>query len=165
MIGLIGLTLVVAFSVYQFVSHGRATTGVPAGKRLRWFAAPLATTTCDGDANLHPPCTLADHDPRALNLCIDARRGPIVLSLFVPGVGAVRSARSTRCSRCRAGSGSVQFAAVAVDASHAATAGGPRASLDDPGRLRSRRRGRQRTGSSVCPMAELARRGGVVATG
>ncbi len=45
MIGLIGLALVAALSVYLFVNHrGSSTTGVTAGHRLRWFAAPLATS-------------------------------------------------------------------------------------------------------------------------
>ena len=104
MIGLIGLVLVVALSVYLFVNHRTSsTTGVTAGHRLRWFAAPLATSDLRGAANLHPPCRLAEHDPRALNLCIDASRGPIVLSLFVLGGGRV-SVRSTRCRRSRGGS-------------------------------------------------------------
>jgi peroxiredoxin len=163
MIGLIGLALVAALSVYLFVNHGSSTTGVTAGHRLRWFAAPLATTDLQGAANLHPPCTLSHHDPRALNLCIDARRGPIVLSLFVLGGGPCQrqvDALQTLSHRFS----SVQFEAVALNASHAATAKAVRANhwtipvaYDEDGRVG------EQYGVVACPMVELARRGGVVA--
>jgi peroxiredoxin len=161
-IGIIGLTLVVVVGLIQFLTHGRATTGVPPGKRLHWFAAALADTSLRGDANLHPTCRLADHDPRALNLCIDARRGPIVVSLFVPTssqcVAQVDALQSlSRHYR------SVQFAAVAVHASRAATLRLIRANhwtipvADDPDGAVE-----QQYGVVVCPMAELAARGGIV---
>jgi peroxiredoxin len=162
MIGLIGLALVAALSVYLFVNHGSSTTGVTAGHRLRWFAAPLATTDLQGAANLHPPCTLPHHDPRALNLCIDAGRGPIVLSLFVLGGGPCErqvDALQTLSHRFS----SVQFEAVALNASHAATAKAVRANhwtipvaYDEDGRVG------EQYGVVACPMVELARRGGVV---
>ena len=56
-IGVFGLILVAVVSVYQFAANGVATTGIPAGHRLRWFAAPLANTNLIGDPNLRPPCT------------------------------------------------------------------------------------------------------------
>ena len=119
MIGLIGLALVAALSVYLFVNHrGSSTTGVTAGHRLRWFAAPLATSDLRGAANLHPPCTLDEHDPRALNLCIDAGRGPIVLSLFVLGGGSCeRQVDSLQTLARRFAGSTVQFEAVALNAS------------------------------------------------
>jgi peroxiredoxin len=161
-IGIIGLTLVVVVGVIQFVTHGRATTGVPPGKRLHWFAAARADTSLRGDANLHPTCSLTDHDPRALNLCIDAHRSPVVVSFFVTS--------STRCvaqvdalqslsSRSR----SVQFLAVAVHATRPATLRLVRAHhwtipvADDPDGAVG-----QQYGVVVCPMAELAARGGIV---
>jgi peroxiredoxin len=165
MIGLIGLALVVALSVYLFVNHrGSSTTGVTAGHRLRWFAAPLATSDLRGAANLHPPCTLAKHDPRALNLCIDAGRGPIVLSLFVLGGGPCqRQVDALQTLSQRFAGSSVQFEAVALNASHAATAKAVRANrwtipvaYDEDGRVG------EQYGVVACPMVELARRGGVV---
>jgi peroxiredoxin len=161
MIGAIGLAVVVAVGVYLFVTHGTSTTGVTAGHRLRWFAAPLASTDLQGAANLHPPCRAGDHDPRALNLCLDAHRGPVVLSLFVLGcehqVGALQT-----LSRRFAGT-SVRFAAVALNASHAATAKAVRAhgwtipvAYDEDGRVG------EQYGVVACPMVELARRGGIV---
>jgi hypothetical protein len=123
MIGLIGLVLVAALSVYLFVNHGSSTTGVTAGHRLRWFAAPLATSNLRGAANLHPPCALSDHDPRALNLCIDAARGPIVLSLFVLGGGPCERQVDALQTLSHQFAGSrVQFLAVALNASRVATA-------------------------------------------
>jgi peroxiredoxin len=165
MIGAIGLAVVVAVGVYLFATHGTSSTGVTAGHRLRWFAAPLATTDLQGAADLHPPCTVADHDPRALNLCLQARRGPVVLSLFVLGggdcerqVGALQT-----LSHRFAGTG-VRFMAVALNASHAATAKTVRAhrwtipvAYDEDGRVG------EQYGVVACPMVELARRGGIVA--
>jgi peroxiredoxin len=165
MIGLIGLVLVVALSVYLFVNHGSSsTTGVTAGHRLRWFAAPLASSDLRGAANLRPPCALSAHDPRALNLCIDAGRGPIVLSLFVLGGGPCeRQVDALQALSKRFAGSSVQFLAVALNASHAATAKAVRAhrwtipvAYDEDGRV-----GVQ-YGVVACPMVELARRGGVV---
>jgi peroxiredoxin len=166
MIGLIGLALVIALSVYLFVNHsGSSTTGVTAGHRLRWFAAPLATSDLRGAANLHPPCTLAQHDPRALNLCIDAGRGPIVLSLFVLGGGPCeRQVDALQALSRRFAGSSVQFVAVALNAGHAATAKAVRANhwtipvaYDEDGRVG------EQYGVVACPMVELARRGGIVA--
>jgi peroxiredoxin len=162
MVGIIGLALVVGISVYQFASHGVGTTGITAGHRLRTFAAPLAGTNLDGAANVHPTCSAARHDPRALNVCLLARRGPLVLSFFVTGAGqCVRqvSALQTLAGRFP----SVQFAAVAVSASHKATAALVRAhrwtipvAYDPDGRIGAL------YGVAVCPMVELADRGGVV---
>ncbi|MGH2893027.1 MAG: TlpA family protein disulfide reductase, partial [Solirubrobacteraceae bacterium] len=161
-VGIIGLALVLGISVYQFVSHGVGNTGVTAGHRLRSFAAPLAGTNLDGDANVHPTCSAARHDPRALNVCLLTRRGPLVLSFFVTGADqCVRqvSALQTLATRFP----SVQFAAVAVGASHKATATLMRAhrwkipvAYDRDGRVGAL------YGVAACPMVELADRGGVI---
>ncbi len=161
-IGIIGLTLVVVVGVIQFVTHGRATTGVPPGKRLHWFAAPRADTNLRGDANLHPTCRLSDHDPRALNLCIDAHRSPVVVSFFVTSSAqcvAQVDALQSLSRRDR----SVQFLAIAVHAGRTATLRLVRAHhwtipvADDPDGAVE-----QQYGVVVCPMAELAARGGIV---
>jgi peroxiredoxin len=163
-IGIIGLGLVIVFSVLQFVSRGVGSTGVPPGQRLHFFAAPLAASTLNGAANLTPPCTLARHDPRALNICLLAKRGPLVLAFYVTGssncqdqVDALQSV-SRQFSPKR-----VQFAAVAVGAGHAKTAGEVRShgwkipvAYDSDGRVGAL------YGVSVCPLVELAKRGGVV---
>ena len=114
MIGIFGLVLVVAISVYQFASNGVGTTGVPAGKPLHFFAAPLAASTLNGDANLSPPCTLGRHDPRALNICLLVKRAPLVLGLFATGSDDCRHQIDTMQAVSRQFSPSVvQFAAVA----------------------------------------------------
>jgi peroxiredoxin len=161
-IGIIGVTLVVVIGVVQFLSHGRATTGVAPGHRLHWFAAARADTGLRGDANLHPPCRAADHDPRALNLCIDAHRSPVVVSFFATSSAqcvAQVDALQALARRYR----SIQFLAVAVHATRAATLRLVRAHhwtipvAEDPdGAVGAQ------YGVVVCPMAELAARGGVV---
>jgi peroxiredoxin len=162
MVGIIGLVIVLGISIYQFASHGVGNTGVTAGHRLSNFAAPLAATNLDGDANDHPTCSAATHDPRALNICLLAKRGPLVLSFFVPGASqCVRqvSALQTLAARFP----SLQFAAVAVSASHRETAALVRAhrwtipvAYDSDGRVGAL------YGVAACPMVELAARGGVV---
>ena len=135
-----------------------------AGHRLRWFAAPLATSDLHGAANLRPPCTLSAHDPRALNLCIDASHGPIVLSRFGVGGGACeRQVDALQTLSRRFAGSSVQFLAVGLNASQAATAKAVRANhwtipvaYDEDGRVG------EQYGVVACPMVELARRGGVV---
>lgn len=162
MVGIIGLVLVVGISVYQFVSHGVGTTGVTTGHQLRYFAAPLATSTLEGYANEHPTCTVAKHDPRALNVCLLARRGPVVLAFFVTGAEqCVRqvSALQTLARRFPA----VQFAAVAIGGSRRATAAVVRrhgwtipVAYDQDGRVGAL------YGVAACPMVEMAGRGGIV---
>jgi peroxiredoxin len=161
-VGIIGLAVVIAVSIIQFATHGVGTTGVPAGHRLRWFAAPLADSTLVGDPNLHPPCTAVRHDARALNLCLLAGRGPIVLSLFVgasPACVRQVDALQTLSRRYR----TVQFAAVAIKAGRAATARLVRdhhwtipVAYDRDGSVG------ELYGVAICPMAELAQRGGIV---
>jgi hypothetical protein len=122
LVGVIGLTLLVVFSVYQFTAHRPGTIGVPAGQRLRWFAAPLADTDLNGDPNLAPPCTPARHDPRALNVCLLARRGPLALAFFVTGAPeCVRQVDALQTLSRRYGGSGVQFAAVAIGATHGQT--------------------------------------------
>jgi hypothetical protein len=163
MIGIFGLCLVVGISVYQFATHGVGTTGVPAGQRLHLFSAPLANTDLDGIPNPRPPCTLAGHDPRILNVCLLVKRAPLVLAFFVTGAGdCIRQveALQTLSERYPA----AQFAAVAIDGSHAGTARLVRShrwtipvAYDSDGRVGAL------YSVAACPMVELANRGGVVA--
>jgi peroxiredoxin len=163
-VGLIGLTLVVVVSVAFLSSHGQGTAGIPAGKRLSFFAAPLANSSLNGDANLHPPCTLAQHDPRALNLCLLAKRGPVVLAFFVTGSGGCVAQVSAlqRLSK-QFSPRRVQFAAVAVRASRSDAASAVRThhwtipvAYDADGAVGAA------YGVEVCPITELAERGGRV---
>ncbi len=164
MIGIFGLVLVLAASIYQFATHGVSTTGVPPGHRLHFFAAPLAAGNLVGDPNLDPPCTLARHDVRALNLCLLAGRAPLVLSLFVVGSPECeRQVDALQALSHRFPRTAVQFAAVAVHAGRSATAKLVRShhwtipvAYDRDGAVGGL------YGVAICPMAELAYRGGVV---
>jgi hypothetical protein len=164
MIGIVGLGLLVAVSIYQFATHGVGTTGVPPGQRLHFFAAPLAPSTLVGDPNLNPPCTLARHDARALNVCLLARRTPLVLSLFVAGSrDCERQVDALQTLSRRFPRSAVRFAAVAVHAGRAATVKLVRAhrwtipvAYDRDGSVGGL------YGVAICPMVELAYRGGIV---
>jgi hypothetical protein len=164
-IGLFGLLLVILVSGYLFATRGIQTAGVPAGKHLHFFAAPLASSTLNGDANLNPPCTLTRHDPRALNICLLAEKAPLVLAFFVTGSDDCKRQVDTLQVVSRDfPSNKVQFAAVAVRAGHAVTA-----------KLVQTRRWRIPVaydadgavgalyGVAACPLLELAHRGGLVA--
>lgn len=164
MIGIFGLALVAVISVWQFASHGTGTTGIPAGQKLHYFAAPLAASTLNGAANANPPCTEAHHDPRALNICLISKRTPLVLAFFVTGSSNCRQQVDTLQAVSRRFSpGQVQFAAVAVGASHSKVAAEVRqhhwtipVAYDSDGRIGSL------YGVEICPLVELVQRGGVV---
>jgi hypothetical protein len=164
MIGIFGLALVVAVSIYQFATHGVGSTGVPPGQRLHLFAAPLANTSLVGDPNLTPPCSQARHDRRALNICLDLKRAPLVLDFFVTGAGDCRrSVDSLQTLSREFPPGAVRFAAVAVRGSRAKTAALIRShhwtipvAYDRDGSVGGL------YGVAVCPMLQLAYRGGIV---
>jgi peroxiredoxin len=165
-LGIFGLAVVVVVSIYLFVTHGVGTTGVPAGQRLHAFAAPLANSSLEGLANTqNPSCTIARHDPRALNTCLIVRRRPLVLSFFVTGSSScVAQVDALQRLAGEFPPGSVQFAAVAVKASHATTRALIRShhwtipvAYDSGGQVQNA------FGIQICPIAELVRRGGIVA--
>ena len=161
LIGLFGLTLVIIISVSFLTSRGVGTAGIPAGRQLPLFSAPLADSTLTGDANLpHPPCTEAHHDPRALNVCLLEKQAPLVLAFFVTGSGScVRQVDALQALAPRYPG--VQFAAVAVRASHSSAAAAVRTNhwtipvaYDADGAVGAA------YGIEVCPIVELAARGG-----
>lgn len=164
MIGLVGLTLVVVISVAFLTSHGAGSPGISPGKRLHLFAAPLANSTLNGDANMSPPCTLARHDRRALNICLLVKRGPLVLAFFVTGSGGCEAQVSALQALSRRFPPSqVQFAAVAVRTGHHDAAAAVRShhwtipvAYDRDGAVA------ETYGVAVCPIVELAYGGGVV---
>ena len=161
MIGSFGLALVVAFSTYTFTTRGVATTGIPAGRHLHPFVAPLATSALSGDANVDPRCDPAHPNPQALNVC---GRTPLVLAFFATRSGeCIREVDVLQRLSGQFPAGRITFAAVAVQASRAATARLVRAhawtipvAYDPDGAVGAV------YGVQVCPMIELARRGGVV---
>ncbi len=164
-IGLLGLLVVIVVAVTFATSHRAGTAGVPPGQRIDRFAAPLAVSTLNGAANLHPTCTQARHDPRALNVCLIVKQKPLVLGFFVTNSGGCeREVTALQTVSREFPPGKVQFAAVAVRASHAAAATAVRVhrwtipvAYDEDGRVGAA------YGVEVCPVLELAYRGGVVA--
>jgi hypothetical protein len=165
MAGAFAVVLVAVFSVLQLTSGsgGHGDAGVPAGAALRPFAAPLASSTLDGDANLDPPCAGGHHDPRALNTCLLVRRAPLVLAFFVTDAASCERSVDAVQALSRTVSG-VGFAAVAIHAGHASARAAVRrhgwtipVAYDRDGALG------ETLGIAVCPLLELVRRGGVVA--
>jgi hypothetical protein len=159
MIGGFGLLLLVAFSIYLYARGGSTTPGVPPGQRLHNFVAPLATSDLDVPANPHPRCNPRRPARRGLNVC---GRRPIVLGFFVLG--------SARCEREVTALQAVYrefprltVAAVAVNAGRRGTDRAVRAhhwtipvAYDSSGVIG------ELYGVVVCPIVELAGRGGVV---
>ncbi len=97
---LVAFAVLVYITVNTLRTTGPGSTGLADGSRLPPFAAPLVLSDLDGDANvaLHahsgaagaePACSV--RDPRALNVCTLARRGPLVLAFLTAG--------SDRCVR------------------------------------------------------------------
>jgi peroxiredoxin len=163
MVGGLGLVIVIVISVLSFLDRGVATTGVAAHHRLHYFAAALARSNLNGNANItDPTCSLAKHDPRALNVCLLVKRGPLVLAFFVTGATQCKRQVSAMQTVSRQFPG-VQFAAVAIGASHAEAERVVRSQdwtipiaydpSDAVGDL---------YGVDVCPLVELAYRGGIV---
>jgi thiol-disulfide isomerase/thioredoxin len=162
MIGIFGLVLVVAFSIYEFGKHGIVSPGVPSGQRLHNFVAPLATVGPDRPANPRPRCDPVHPNPLALNVC---GRTPLVLAFFATGSGPCKRQVDTlqRLSREFAPRG-IQFAAVAINAGREETAKLVRArhwtipvAFDSEGSVGAL------YGVEICPIVEVARRGGIVA--
>lgn len=164
-VGLLALALVIGFVLYTLSSHKPGTAGVPAGRSLHSFSAPLAASTLNGDANVNPPCTPARHDPRALNVCLLVKRAPLVLGFFVTNSSACeRQVDTMQALANRPGLRGVQFAAVAVNGSHAATDKAVRrhgwtlpVAYDADGAVGGL------YGVTACPLVELVRKGGTVA--
>jgi hypothetical protein len=163
-IGVFGLGVAIVISVALFLSRGVGTVGVPPGHPLHNFAAPVATSHLNGNANLNKPCRLGYLGSRAVNTCLLTRRRPLVLAFFVTGSSScVREVNTLqKVSRQFAG-GAVGFAAIAVRASRSQTARLVRShhwtvpvayDLDGAvGAVYS---------VEICPLLELAYRGGVV---
>jgi hypothetical protein len=168
-IAVVAAVLVLAWIAWNTVhTHGPGGRGPQPGSRLPPFAAPIATSSLQGDANVrvrgsdgHPPAC-AVRGPDVLNSCALAERGPVVLAFFIT--------RSRACldevdvlNRLRERFPRVGFAAVAIR--------GARADVRADVRSRGWRLpvGWDHDGAvanayaiSVCPTITLARRGGTV---
>lgn len=161
-IGIFGLVLVIVISIYQFARNGVGTAGVPPGKQLHKFVAPLASSGAERDANTHPRCDPAHPNTQGLNVC---GRTPLVLGFFVTGSPAcTRAVDALQTVSRQFASAPIQFAAVAVRADRvdaAATARRHRWTIpvayDRDGAIGDL------YGVEICPLVEVAQRGGIVA--
>lgn len=159
MVGGFGLLLVIIFSVVLSASGGSGSPGVPAGKPIHRFVAPLATSDLNVPANAHPRCDPTHPARRGLNVC---GRGALVLAFFTTGAAPCVREVDTLQSVSRRFRG-ITFAAVAVNASRASAAALVRrhhwtipVAFDLTGAIG------QVYGIEVCPIIELVRPGGVV---
>ena len=92
---LAGVAILAYITFNTLSTPGVGSRGPAAGDHLPPFAAPLVTSDLVGDANVAtvrnhgnaagavPACTV--RDPRALNSCTLARRGPVVLACLTAG--------------------------------------------------------------------------------
>jgi hypothetical protein len=121
-LGVVVVFVIAYITLNTLRTDAPGSRGVPAGSQLPPFAAPLATSKLDGDANLatklgqggqgaRPACTV--RGPDIVNSCQLAERGPVVL--------AFTAARSETCDRqidvlqrIRSRYPDVQFAAVSI---------------------------------------------------
>jgi hypothetical protein len=161
-VGVLAVAALAYITLNSLRTAGPGSGGVPAGERLPAFAAPLALSDLEGDANVSERACRV-RGPDVLNACELAERGPVVLAFFAEPV--------ERCDdqidvldRVQARFPDVQFAAVAIR--------GDRDEL----RRRVRERGwdlpvaHDRDGAvandyavAVCPAITFAHRGGAVA--
>lgn len=129
-VGVVFLIVVVVAGINALRHSGGGLRGPTVGKPLPQFAAPLATSSLDGDANVkqsakqsnqlgrEPACQV--RVPGSVTSCALSRK-PLVLSVIVPG--------ATRCEgqldlfqRMAAAHPRAQFAAVVSGGSHAKVA-------------------------------------------
>ncbi len=118
----VAAVVLVYIGVNTVRTRGPGSTGPVVGRQLPPFAAPLVTSNLVGDANVatrfgqgsagaRPACDVTD--PRALNVCALARRGPVVLAFLT--TGASECARQVDTMQALAARfPQVSFAAVAV---------------------------------------------------
>jgi hypothetical protein len=159
MIGGIGLALVIAFSAVMYLAPSHARPGVRAGQRLHRFVAPLATSDLNVPANTSPRCDPAHPARRGLNVC---DRGPIVLAFFATsGRPCVRAVSALQ--RLSARYPGTTFAAVAAGGSQQATRALVRRNhWTMPVAYDSSTAVARLYDVTVCPMIEVAGRGGIV---
>ncbi|HKN94887.1 MAG TPA: hypothetical protein VJU60_11185 [Thermoleophilaceae bacterium] len=129
----VGVVFVIAIAVagVNALRHsGGSLHGPQLNKRLPQFAAPLATSSLDGDANVkqtkqqsnqlgaEPACQV--HVPGSITSCALSRK-PLVLSVIVPGAKKCE-AQLDLFQRMAAAHPRTQFAAVVSGGSHAKVA-------------------------------------------
>jgi AhpC/TSA family len=115
----VGIAFVIALIVAgaNALRHsGAGYRGIPAGKRLAPFAAPLATSSNDKDANIQPraggghPAACSIHLAGVVNVC-DLRSRPLVLTFVATG-GSGCDSQLDRVERVRRSFPGVAFVGV-----------------------------------------------------
>jgi hypothetical protein len=163
---------ILAYITYNTLSTpATSSRGLAAGAHMPPFAAPLVTSDLVGDANVarrgdegaagaRPACSVTD--PRALNSCAFARRGPVVLAFFTADAGRCVAALDA-LQRVAAHDPGAGFAAVAIRGDRAGLRGLVRrhrwsfpVAQDRDGAVANL------YGVAICPTVVLAYRGGVV---
>jgi thiol-disulfide isomerase/thioredoxin len=79
--GVVALAVIAYISYNSITTEGPGSRGVEAGSELPAFAAPLALSELEGDANVSDrACDVRGAD--VLNVCQLAENGPVVLAFF-----------------------------------------------------------------------------------
>lgn len=121
-LGVVVVLLIAYITLNTLRSHGVGSKGLRVGSQMPPFAAPLATSSLDGDVNVArrsdqgaagkvPACSV--RGPGVLNACALERRGPVVLAFTVTS-GAECAHELDAIEQVRARHPGVQFAAVAI---------------------------------------------------
>jgi hypothetical protein len=165
-----GLAILAYITWNTLSTPATSSTGLRAGTHLPPFAAPLVTTDLVGDANVArhanqgeagatPACAVTD--PRALNSCTLARRGPVVLAFFTESdrcVDALDAMQRIASRHPEVGFGAVAIRGDRDDARTTVREHGWRFPVaeDRDGVVANL------YGVAICPTVVLAYRGGVV---
>jgi hypothetical protein len=167
-VGGVGIGIALVITVALFITHGGVGgVGISPGHKLHSFVAPLAQYSFGkhDDANLAPRCAAADPNPKAVNICpwLSAKK-PIVLAFFVADDSdCTREIDTVQSVSREFPPGAIEFVAVGVRASRKAALSLVRShgwtipvAYDPDGAVG------EVYGVEVCPLLELAYRGGVV---
>jgi hypothetical protein len=171
----IGIVLVLVIAVVSLntatTKHRASSTGLERGDPMPPFAAPLALSSLDGDANIatkrgqksagaRPACEV--RGPEVLNVCQLWERGPVALAFFATR-GASCESQLDRLQALRSAVPEVAVAAVAIKGDRGDLRGDIRrhrwrfpVGYDRDGALANL------YGVAVCPQITLADRGGHV---
>src|SRR6185503_12104810 len=85
-VGLLGVLALAYITANSLRTEGVGSRGPVAGEPLPQFAAPLASSDLDNDANVQEDACRV-HGPEVMNVCDLAAGKPLVLAFVVPGVG------------------------------------------------------------------------------
>ncbi len=112
-VGVLAVLAIAYITLNTLGTDAPGSRGVPKGEKLPPFAAPLALSKLDGDAQVDPKKACRVRGSDVLNSCQLAERGPVVLAFF--------ATRSERCEdqvdvleRVRRRYPDVGFAAVSI---------------------------------------------------